>query len=301
MRKLMAAAPQLVAAVMAVLLLAAEARANGPQRVVAVGSAVVETLYALGLEDRIAAVDTTAVFPARALKQKPNVGYMRALSPEGVLALAPDLILAAESAGPEAAVAVLKQSSVPYVSIPTVTDPRDVPATIRLVGRAMGVEREAEELAAAVAEDIATVAAEAERVGDRRKAIFVLSLQGGRIIAAGRDTTAAGIIALAGGENALPDFEGYKQTSDEAVLAAAPEAVIAMNRETHPVSAEAVFATAALASTPAARDQRFIAMDGTLLLGFGPRTAHAARALARALYPDASQTPLPDRAWTRDE
>jgi ABC-type Fe3+-hydroxamate transport system substrate-binding protein len=58
-------------------------------RIVSVGGAVTEILYALGLEQRVIAVDTTSLYPPRALAEKPNVGYMRQLSPEGVLALGP--------------------------------------------------------------------------------------------------------------------------------------------------------------------------------------------------------------------
>ena len=55
-------------------------------RIVSIGGAVTEVLYALGLADKIVAVDSTSTFP-EATKQKANVGYMRALAPEGVLAL----------------------------------------------------------------------------------------------------------------------------------------------------------------------------------------------------------------------
>ena len=68
-----------------------------------------EILYALGVSDRIVAVDTTSLFPVDALKQKPNVGYMRALSAEGVLGLKPSLVLAIEGSGPTETVAVLKR------------------------------------------------------------------------------------------------------------------------------------------------------------------------------------------------
>lgn len=304
MRNLRASALQLVAGLIAAAILAAApagAEQAQARRVVAIGSAVVETLYALGLEDRIVAVDTTAIFPSRALKQKPNVGYMRALSPEGVLALDPDLIIAEESAGPAAAINVLKQSSVPVVTIPTAPTAAGVPDNIRLIGRTMGVEEKAEALAGAVAEDLAVVTEDVKAIGEPVKVIFVLSFTGGRLLAAGRGTTAAGIIALAGGRNALDGFDGYKQTSDEAVTAAAPQVVLAMNRDSHPVSAETALATAALGDTPAARDGKFIAMNGTFLLGFGPRTAHAAHALAKELYPQARLTPLPERPWTKDE
>src|SRR5262245_31645671 len=68
-------------------------------RIVSVGGAVTEILYALGLEQRVIAVDTTSLYPPRALAQKPSVGYMRQLSAEGVLALGPSLVLAVRRLG----------------------------------------------------------------------------------------------------------------------------------------------------------------------------------------------------------
>src|SRR4051812_9643521 len=87
-------------------------------RIVSVGGAVTEILYALGVSDRIVAVDSTSLFPADALKQKPNVGYMRALSAEGVLGLNPSLVLAIEGLGPKETVAVLEAATVPLVRVP---------------------------------------------------------------------------------------------------------------------------------------------------------------------------------------
>src|SRR3954463_6328026 len=47
-----------------------------PSRIVSVGGAVTEILYALGLESRIIAVDSTSLYPPHALAEKPSVGYM---------------------------------------------------------------------------------------------------------------------------------------------------------------------------------------------------------------------------------
>ena len=82
-------------------------------RIVSIGGAITEILYALGLEQRVVAVDSHELLPAAGAAEKPNVGYMRALSPEGVLGLNPSLILATEGAGPKEAIAVLRRRSVP--------------------------------------------------------------------------------------------------------------------------------------------------------------------------------------------
>jgi iron complex transport system substrate-binding protein len=125
------------------------------------------------------------------------------------------------------------------------------------------------------------------------RVVFVLSFVNGRPMVAGRNTAAEGIIALAGAVNAIEGYDGYKQVSDEAVVAAKPDVVLVMNRDSHPMSAAEVFAHPAFALTPAGERKAFVAMGALYLLGFGPRTARAARDLAVALYPTLARDTLP--------
>ena len=69
-------------------------------RILSIGGDVTEILYALKAQGKIIAVDSTSQFPAEALKEKPNVGYLRALSAEGVLSTNPSVIIASKDAGP---------------------------------------------------------------------------------------------------------------------------------------------------------------------------------------------------------
>jgi iron complex transport system substrate-binding protein len=62
-----------------------------------------------------------------------------------------------------------------------------------------------------------------------------------------------------------------------------------MERSRDAVQAAAIFASPAFALTPAAKSKSFVAMDGLYLLGFGPRTAGAARDLALKLDPALSK------------
>ena len=97
---------------------AARVAVQDTSRIVSIGGAVTEILYALGMDDKIVAIDTTSLYPTRAAKEKKNVGYMRQLSPEGVLGLAPTLMLAIEGAGPKETMTVLAAAKVPLVVVP---------------------------------------------------------------------------------------------------------------------------------------------------------------------------------------
>ena len=256
-------------------------------RVVSIGGSLTEIVYALGEEQHLVARDSTSVFPAQA-NELPDIGYMRALSPEGVLSIDPSVILLLEGSGPPETLDVLEKASVPLVTVPERFDREGILEKIEIVGDVLGVADKAEKLAADVSAEIDAARALTADVKERKKVLFVLSLQGGRVLASGTGTAADGIIAMAGGVNAVTGYAGYKQLSDEALIEAAPDVILAMDRGgDHETQAGELLAHPAIAATPAAAARKVVRMDGAFLLGFGPRTAAAARELAGALYGDA--------------
>lgn len=254
-------------------------------RLVSIGGAVTEIVYALGKGNLLIARDSTSLYPPEALKL-PDVGYMRQLSPEGVLSVNPSAILMIEGSGPKPAIDVIRKSSIPVVTIPEGYDANAITAKILAVGEALGVQAEAQTLAAKVSADIeaAVKAANEVPLDKRKRVLFVLTLQGGKIMAAGDHTAANGILALAGGVNVAADFHGYKPMNDEAVIAAAPDVIVMMSRAGPGASDEEVLSHPAIKLTPAGKARAIIRVDGASTLGFGPRTAEAIRHLSKVLY-----------------
>ena len=257
--------------------------AQASERVVVIGGALAEIVHALGQADRLVGRDTTASYPPE-IAALPDVGYMRALSPEGLLRLAPDLIIADEGAGPPETIDLMLRAEVPFVQIEQAFDEAGVLARIHAVAAALAVDEGGEVLAAEVAARFDALAQARDAIDSPLRAMFILSAQGGRIMASGGSTAAAGILALAGVENAVTGFDGYRLLTDEAVAAAAPDAIIMMDRDgDHALSDAQIIAHPALGVTPAGQAMRVVRMDGLFLLGFGPRTPDAALALMDAL------------------
>jgi iron complex transport system substrate-binding protein len=242
------------------------------------------------------AIDTTSLYPPSAAREKPNVGYMRQLSAEGVLGLNPTMVLAAEAAGPKETVAVLEAATVPLVLVPDRYTGQGVVDKVKLIAQATGAEQRGACLMAAIERDLAALKQVRARVGRPLRVLFVLSFMSGRPMVGGRNTAADGIITLAGGVNAFDDYEGYKIVNDEAIIAVKPDVVLAMERYGSTLNAATVFAHPAFKLTPAAINNRFVSMEGLYLLGFGPRTARAARDLALALYPNIESERMPSEA-----
>ena len=240
-------------------------------RIVSIGGAITEILYALGLQDRIVGVDTTSLYPPKALGEKPNVGYMRQLSAEGVLGLNPQLILAIEGAGPNETLDVLDAAKIPFVSFPETYTEQGLIEKIKLVAHAMDADARGACLTAAVSGDLAELKRLRDNVKQPARVMFVMSFLNGRAMVAGHKTAANEIIKLAGGINAVDGFDGYKPINDEAIVAAKPDVILTMQRGREQLDAQTVFANPSFALTPAAAKKSFVAMDGLYLLGFGPR------------------------------
>ena len=256
------------------------------KRIVAVGGSITEIVYALGEEGRLAGRDSTSVYPEQAF-QLPDVGYMRQLSPEGVLSVSPDAILMLEGSGPPTAIDVLGKASVPMVTIPESFDEAGILGKIETVGAALGVPDKAGKLSAEVKADIDAALASTAGIAERKRVLFVLSMQGGKVLASGTGTAADGIIKMAGGVNVVTEFPGYKQLTDEAVITSKPDLILMMTRTgDHAADNSQLLAHPAVSQTPAAQNNAILRMDGAYLLGFGPRTAGAVRDLAKALYGD---------------
>lgn len=253
--------------------------------VIALGGVVTEIVYALGQGHRLLARDTTSTYPPEA-NALPDVGYLRRLSAEGVLSYAPSLIVSAEGAGPPEVVDIVRAAAVEFAEVPEGFDGSAIETKIKTVGVALDVPDRAQVLIAGTRASLEVATADAARPAAKRKRVmFILSTQGGRILASGSNTGADGIIRLAGGTNAIEGFEGYKPLSDEAASAAARDVIPMMDRDgDHASTNTELFALPALSATPAAENRSVVRMNGLLMLGFGPRTAQAVQALHIALY-----------------
>lgn len=255
-------------------------------RIVSVGSSLTEIFYALGAESLLAGVDSTSLYPSQA-RSLPQVGYMRALSAEGVLALKPTLIMATTAAGPAAVLDQLRSTGIEVIVLPDHYDYDSVIKKIETVGKVTGKTAEAQALIDRGVADMKALKEKLATATGKPRVLFLLSMSGGAPQAAGRDTAADGIIRLAGGVNAIDGYAGYRPLTPEAVIASRADFVLLPRQSVEALGGvQAVLDQPAINRTPAGRDGKVLQFDALLLLGFGPRTPQAATELAAALHPE---------------
>lgn len=260
-------------------------------RIISVGSALTEIFYALGAENLLAGVDTTSLYPPQA-RALPQVGYMRALSAEGVLSLKPTLIMATTGAGPVSTLDQLKAAGIDVIILPDRYDYDSVVKKIEAVGTATGKVAEADALIARGRDDMKALAERLAGTPAKPRVLFLMSMSGGAPQAAGRDTAADGIIRLAGGLNAIDGYVGYRPLTPEAVIASRADYILLPRQSVDAMGGiDKVLDQPSIRQTLAGRAGRILQFDLLLLLGFGPRTPQAATELAAALHPQLAKAP----------
>jgi iron complex transport system substrate-binding protein len=262
-------------------------------RVVSVGGSVTETVFELGVGDRLVGVDTTSIFPWEQTSRIAKVGYMRQVAAEGVLSVRPSLILATKAAGPPAAFDQLREAGVPVLMMSDDYTFDSMLAKIRDAGAALGREAEAKAMIERKTAEMAAVRATLQRAKASPKVLFLLGIGAGAPQAAGRKTGADGVIALAGGANVMNGYDGYKPLSLEGTVAAAPDVIVTtVDTVERAGGPDKLLQHPALKLTPAAAAKRVHGFNAQLLLSFGPRTPQAVAMLAQALHPELDFGPL---------
>lgn len=287
----------LIGAGLAALLPTGHAQAVA-KRIVCAGGAMTEIVFALGHGDEVVAVDTTSWFPYERVSKLPKIGYLRMLAAEGLLSTQPDLILADHDAGPPDVMLQLQSMKINLHQFPDKSTAETVGAKINFVGESLGEADKAHEIAVAYESDLQTLHSAVGKLSAKPSVLFLLNAASNGLRGAGAGTGADDIIRLAGGNNAFGDVKGYQSVSPESVLTADPAFILLMKETLDEMGGiEQVKALPALAHLKAVAEGRIIAMHGSYLLGFGPRTAHAAWELAKQLHPQETLPALPKRPW----
>jgi len=250
-----------------------------PQRIVTVASNVTETVFALGMGAQVVGVDSSSLHPSEA-QSLPKIGYFRQINAEGILSLSPDLVIATDAAGPPAIIEQIRGSGVPIAVLDSAKSFDGAQRRITQIATLLDQAEEGAVLTKLMQEKISTM----KKPESAPKVLFIYARGAGSQNVSGTNTAASAMIELAGGINAVSEYEGYKPMSAEAIIKASPDYVLFTQRGLESIGGvDAAAQLSGIAQTPAGQNKKIIAVDDLLLLGFGPRTSEGAIALSKAI------------------
>lgn len=266
------------------LVWAAETPKKGARRIVSIGGALTEIIYALGGNNELVGVDTTSLYPDAATKL-PSVGYARTLSSEGILALAPTHVLATEDAGPPAVLRQINSAGVPVTVLAANDKFEGVLDRVTRVGALIDRQSQAAQLADKMKADWQRVHEPIlARKSPGPRVLFVLSHSPNMIMVGGKGSSAEAMMGYAGAQNAVQGFNGFKPLTPEAVIAAQPDIVLFTDQGLGVVGGiDGALKLPGLAQTPAGQKRRIVSLEAMFMLGFGPRMPQALAALDNVL------------------
>lgn len=249
------------------------------QKIISVGSAITEIIYALHAQNELIAVDTTSQYPAEATKL-PQIGYARTLSAENIIALAPTQFIATEEAGPPAVIQRIKDAGIPVSILNAHYRYEEAVERINTVGKLIHREKEAKILADTMDVQWKALQQRINRDPIRPRILFVLSHSPNQIMVAGNKTGAQAIIQYANAINAINGFDGYKTLTPEAVISAQPDIVLFTTQGIDAMGGiDNALRIPGISQTNAGKYHRILAMDAVYMLGFGPRMPEAVNTL----------------------
>lgn len=269
-------------------LTAQAAEAGGP-RWISAGGALSEWVVELGGAERLVAVDTTSRH-LPALQPLPVIGYQRQLAAEGILALAPDVLLGTEEMGPLPVLEQLRAAGVQVEIMPATAQLDVLQDNLRRMGELLGQPAQAAAVAGAYAARLQQQASNVALLKKTQPApgvVLLLGHAGASPLAAGQASLGDWLIERAGGRN-LASHQGYKALSVETLVALDPQVLLIADRRLQGDAARAALLqqNPALASTRAVREGRVLLVDPTLLVGgLGPRLPDELAVLSAAFYP----------------
>ena len=202
------------------------AQAAPAARIVSTSPSITETLFALGLGDRVVGVSSFCRFPA-AVTTLPRVGSFLRPDTELIARLRPDLVIV--NAGPNDVPRQLAALGVTSITVDRGTL-ASVYSSIRAIGTAAGVGDRAAKLVAQLQGRLNAVhAAAATRLAKR--VLVIMGRQPGTLsdlVAVGRGSYLNDLVTLAGGVNVLDDprLPDYPRISMETVIRLAPELIV---------------------------------------------------------------------------
>lgn len=262
--------------------------AEDSSRIAVGGGSITEILYFLGAEEKIVAVDITSNYPTSATSL-PSIGYVRNLSTEGILSLSPTLVIGEDDMGPADVIAQIENSGVDIISVEEQHNSNGILAKIRCVANVVGSQTKANKL---IEQQLLPVIQRLENQAksvrqQQQSVLFILSMNAGSPIVAGKNVSANGLINMLGARNSMLSFDGWKPANVEAIIAAAPDVILISNRGLEGIGdLSELRSHPTLRLTPAAQTGKIFAMDGMALLGFGPRTLSTALTLAEKINSD---------------
>tara|TARA_Y100001968_G_C19280387_1_gene678915 strand:+ start:59 stop:931 length:873 start_codon:yes stop_codon:yes gene_type:complete len=195
-------------------------------KIISIGGSITETLFKLGLGDLVIAVDQSSTMPP-SVNSLPQIGYIRRISSEGVLAMMPTTIITTSEIGPEIAINEIKSSGIDFKIYDAPKDLDGLKKNINEISKFFKVNDKAKKIISDIDNKKEMIDSKVLENNKTFKMIFIMNPSNASYTVAGSNTVANYLIELIGGENIFSnDFSNYRTINKEEFIKKNPDVLL---------------------------------------------------------------------------
>jgi iron complex transport system substrate-binding protein len=246
-------------------------------RIVCLSKHLTEMVFALDKGHNIVAVDLSSTYPDSAKLLK-TVGYHRALSPESIISMNPDLVIHSNDIGPENVLPQITKAGLNIKAFGGANTIDSAKLLLRQLGDFFGKQTKAEEIIKKMETGIAG-AADSLRALNIKDSLSVMIIHFGLrnnnyFVLSGRNGVGDKMLRLAGVSPVTYTGKGGRELSAEAVALANPDIIVATDFGYDKMRSMDKFISSVpgVSLTNAGKNKRVIRFEEHDLIYFGPRT-----------------------------
>jgi iron complex transport system substrate-binding protein len=257
-----------------------------PQAIVSISASTTEVLFAIGAGDQVVGRDEYSIYPEEALEVT-NIGAMwEELPAEAILALEPDLVVAAQIISEDQVLALRDLGLNVYWQANPTTYP-ELWENLRDFARLTGHEEETEAMIADLEARVRAVEDEVAYAETTPSVFYELdATDPSNPWTTGSGTFIDYIITSAGGKNAATALEGeYAQISSEQLIAVNPD-IILLADAPYGTTPESVAERPGWDVITAVQENALYPIDPNMMSVPGPRLVNALEETAKLLHPE---------------
>lgn len=256
-----------------------------PERIISLSPGHTETLYALGVGDRVVLTDTYSDYPPEN-KPKAKLNTFPKPNVEEIVSLKPDLVVVLVE-GSE----FIQQMDARHIKVlkifPKTFD--DTLRDIELLGKVTGTETRAQQITANMRERAASVIARTKNAPRPRVLYELDASDPTKPFVAGAGGYFGDLVPLAGGKNVFDDVkQPSAQVSSEQIIARDPEIILLADANVpyNPQTPAMVRARQGWSQITAVREGKIFPVNGDVLTRPGPRLIDGLEEMAKLIHPE---------------
>jgi iron complex transport system substrate-binding protein len=265
-----------------------------PQKIVSITPASTETLFALGVGDRVVATDESSDYPSEATSL-PHVATYDKVDVEKVVALQPDLVIAGGLGfTPADAITKLRSLKIPVVVL-YASSVDGVYQDIELLGTATGTGPAATAMVDSMRTDMQAVSTAAAAAGTKPRVYYEVGYDPatGAIYAPADQSFVAEMVTLAGADAITTGDPNSYQIPLETLIQKDPQIIVIGTNPFYSPSPASLMQRSGWSAMTAVKDKDVRSVRDIEITRPGPRLPIGLRNLVAAIWPDVTLPPAP--------